>query len=345
MNDMNWISSQAHQIHGTFLSLFYVVITLLLSLGVFIEYFKWPLGGVPSFATLVGRTLIAALLLSSYSDVANAIADVSDGLSSKLGDLNQFKLVLSSMGDHLKTLSFSWVSVRELPTTVISFLGFFLLYFSVHVVEAFLLYAWAVLYVFSPIMIALFVLPATSSATKALYRTLFEMGCWKIVWSVLATLLWSTALGDIHKPGYEVNFLTSVFYNLILAGSVLLTPIVVHSLMSSGLSGMASTVGAISVGAATMSPGKVASSFKSGMNTVRKGAGSVGEMFKGRSTASAKFHSKGSNSKKSKPIDLEVEKIPKKDVGRGKHSNSLLPASKKQPKQPILLPAPPKKRP
>ena len=108
MTDISWISHQAQQIHGVFMSLFYVLITVLLCLGVFIEYFKWPLGGVPSFSTLVGRTLIAALLLNTYPQVSNTVAELSDALSRQLGDVNQFKVVLSHMGDQLKTLTFSY---------------------------------------------------------------------------------------------------------------------------------------------------------------------------------------------------------------------------------------------
>jgi len=267
MADIGWLSNQAHQIHSTFMSLFYVLVTLLLCLGVFVEYFKWPLGGVPSFSVLVGRVFIAAILLNTYPEVSNTIAEVSDALSKQLGGMNQFTEALAQLGQHLKSLTFSWVSVRDLITVLISFGTFFLLYFSIHVVEAFLLYAWTLLYVFSPLLIAFFVLPATASATKALYRTLLEMSCWKIVWSVLATLLWSTALSDINKPGYDVNFISSICYNLILAGSVLLTPIIVHSLASSGLAGMTQSVGAIGIGAATMRPMAALSGLKKGMSS------------------------------------------------------------------------------
>ncbi|MBI2712748.1 MAG: hypothetical protein HYX41_07850 [Bdellovibrio sp.] len=282
MTDISWLSSQAHQVHGVFMSLFYALVTVLLCLGIFVEYFKWPLGGMPSFSILIGRTLIAALLLHTYPEVSNTIADITDALSKQLGDLNQFKVVLTNTGAQLKTLTFSWVSVRDTITVIISFSTFFLLYFSVHVVEAFLMYAWALLYVFSPILIALFVLPATASATKAVYRTLFEMGCWKIVWSVLATLLWSSALSEMNKPQHQINFITSICFNLILAGSVLLTPIIVHSLASSGLAGVAKTVGAIGVGAAAMSPGKIASLATQGVKASANAGSAAKEHIKDR---------------------------------------------------------------
>ena len=297
MTDISWLSNQAHQVHSVFVSLFYALVTVLLCVGVFIEYFKWPLGGMPSFATLVGRALVAAIMLHTYPEVSNTIADITDTLSKQLGDLNQFKLVLSNMGDQLKTLTFSWVSVRDTITMIISFGTFFLLYFSVHVVEAFLMYAWVLLYVFSPLLIALFVLPATASATKAIYRTLFEMGCWKLVWSVLATLLWSSALSDINKPNHDINFITSICFNLILAGSVLLPAIIVDSLSSPGLSGVAKTVGAIGVGAAAMSPGKIASAVGSGLKSTKNAATTAKEHIKDR------YFSKDKDQKQGKHLE------------------------------------------
>lgn len=332
MTDISWLSQQAQQVHGVFMAIFYTLVTVLLCLGVFLEYFKWPLGGMPSFAVLVGRALIAVILLHTYPEVSNTIADVTDTLAKQLGDLNQFKVVLANAGDQLKTLTFSWVSVRDAITMIISFASFFILYLSVHIVEAFLMYAWALLYVFSPLLIALFVLPATAPATKAVYRTLFEMGCWKIVWSVLATLLWSSALSDMNKPQHEINFITSICFNLILAGSVLLTPIIVNSLASSGLAGMAQTVGAIGVGAATMSPGKIASTVGKAA-TAGKGAAS-----------SASEHIKDRYFSQEKAGNRAVNRLSKKAATQAPASNKKAPSKATKPSV-STAPSKPKQKP
>ena len=49
---------------------------------------------------------------------------------------------------------------------LISFVTFFLLYISVYIADAAITYAWVLLYVFSPLFTALYVLPVTSGATK-----------------------------------------------------------------------------------------------------------------------------------------------------------------------------------
>ena len=97
MMDLSFVSNQAKEIHALFSGFFYAIVLSLLLLGVLLEYFKWPLGVMPSFTTLIGRALIAAILLNAYPEISNTVAEISDAVASRLGDFNQFKLVLSNM--------------------------------------------------------------------------------------------------------------------------------------------------------------------------------------------------------------------------------------------------------
>jgi hypothetical protein len=262
MVDIVWLTNEARALHGVFNSLFYALITTFLLLGVFVEYFKWPLGQVPSFSVLVGRAMVAAILLHSYPEIINAIADVTDSLASRIGEFHKIDLVISKLGDKLNEMSTSWVSVKETVSIAVCYLSFFALYFSKYVAEGIFLFTWILCFVFSPILIALFVLPTTAGATKALFRTLFEISCWKVAWSVLATLLWSSALTTLNQPGSNVSFVSVLCMNLALAGSLLLTPWVVHSLASSGLAGFTKTLGGIAIGASFITPDKIVKAGK-----------------------------------------------------------------------------------
>lgn len=263
VSDIAWLATEAKKIHEIFSGYFYLIITVLMLLGIAIEYFKWPIGAVPQFGTLVGRALIAALLLHAYPEITNTIADVTDAVAGKLGDLNNFKLILDRMGDTIGELSWSWVSFKETIMLLISFLTFFILYFSIHIADSFYIYVWVMLYVFSPLLIALYVLPATASATSALFRSLIEVACWKIVWSVIATLLWSSALSQINHDGSQVSFLSAIGFNIILAGSLLLTPFVVHALSGGGLSQMGKDLSSLAIGGMTISPSRTIGATKS----------------------------------------------------------------------------------
>lgn len=254
MTDLSWLAQEAHKIHDYFESLFYALILVMLLLGVLAEFFKWPIGGTPAFAPLVGRVFVAAFLLHAYPDISNLIASLADAIAAKLGDLNQFGLVQQRYGEIWEKMSWNWVSVKDTISMAITYICFYLLYFSVFISDAFFLYTWTLLYVFSPILIALYILPVTAPATAALFRSLIEVACWKIVWAVLATLLWSAGLSAMNQDSADIPFLTVIGFDLILAGSVLLTPFVVHGLAGQGLTTVTRSVGSIAIGGLTLSP-------------------------------------------------------------------------------------------
>jgi hypothetical protein len=257
MSDITWIAQEAERIHYWLHGLFFLLVTVFLLFGVVVEYFKMPLGGTPSFGPLVGRALVASLLLYSYPEISNLLRAISQGLSEQLGELAHFKTALQRMGEKVEELSWSWTSVRQSVIVAVSYLSFFLLYFSVHVAQATYLYASVLLYVVSPLLIALFVLPQTSGATKGLFCSLIEISLWKPLWCIIATLVWSTGVSSIQGEGTGISFLSAICFSLIGAGSLLITPVVVHALAGAGLSSMTSNLSSISVpGVGSLTPGK-----------------------------------------------------------------------------------------
>ncbi len=271
--DLGWLSTEAHKIHEVFTNLFFMLATVLLLLGVLTEYFKMPLGGVtPDVLTLVGRVVVATFLLVAFPDIANTLSDFTDALAKSLGEFNNVHMVLDRMSGKLDTMSWNWVSVKETITVAISFVSFFILYISVYIASAGVSFVWSVLYVFSPLLICLFILPVTAVATKALFRALIEVCFWKIAWAVLATLLWSFAVSNINDPQQDVNFLTVISLNLILAGSILFTPIIVSSLIGNGLTSLGSTLMGMAAASSALAPGGYMAKGISQVKDTGKGA-------------------------------------------------------------------------
>ena len=271
---MSWLSAEAKTIHEIFSSFFYSIVLLMITFGVVLNFFKMPLGQVPEFFQLVGRAIIAAFILAALPDIMNFLADVTDQLSGELGQINNFKIVVGRLGEKIGTLTWSWVSVKDSVLLLISYLTFFLLYVSVYIADAMYLLIWTLIYIFSPLLIAAFTLPSTAGATRGLFQSLIEVCLWKVCWSVLAALLWSFALSEINKPGYDVDFFTAILLNIMLAFSVLLTPMIVKSLLKGGLSSSASSMGSTILATAALTPSgmlaatkasgsKLAASFKS----------------------------------------------------------------------------------
>ncbi len=244
MFDLNWMTAEVQRLHATFDSVFYVLVSLFLVVGIVLEYFRLPLGSVPSAGVLVGRAFIAIVLLISYRDIANTLASVSDEMAMQLGSLDTINAVLQRFGDKVAQFQMDWLSARSLFITALSVLTYVFLFFSVIVADIALNFTMMLLYVFSPLLIALFVLPQTSGATKGLYRSLFEVSCWKIVWAVLANLLWASVLIDV-KADNDLDFIKMICINLMLGGSMLATPWIVHCLAMNGLAGFTKTFSGI----------------------------------------------------------------------------------------------------
>ncbi|MBP9709151.1 MAG: hypothetical protein KBD78_16060 [Oligoflexales bacterium] len=283
MFDLNWITAEAQQLHGTFQSVFYVLVATLLVLGIILEYFRLPLGGMPATGILVGRALVAIILLVSYREVVNTLSLLSEELTKQLGSLDTLSDVLQKFGDKVDKFQMDWLSARSLFITGLSILTYVFLLFSVIVSEAAHAFTLMLLYVFSPLLIALFVLPQTSGATKGLYRTLIEVSCWKVVWAVLANLLWASVLVEVQQS-QNIDFVKMVCINLMLGSSLLATPWIVHALATAGLSGFTRSFSGIPTIAGLLTAAKVANIAKSASQKVAYGY-RTGKRFVGRKSS------------------------------------------------------------
>ncbi len=291
---MSWISAEAKTLHSFFVSIFYILMTILILIGVLIEYFKMPIGGVPAFSQLIGRALVAAVLLAAYPEISNAVAAVADSIAERIGDLNSYRHVLESAGAALKEHSWSWTSIGDTLLSVVSYAAYLILYLTVYFFNAAIVYCLILLYVFSPLLIAFYVLPQTAAMTSGLFRTLFEIAAWKIVWAVLGTLLWSTALNNFKNSGHG-NFITLLALTMMLAFSIVLTPLVVRSLISGSLSGIASqTAGLAAVG---LSAGFLSPAALAGLSSAGAKKAGAWTLKKTGAVASKAYSSSRSNAK------------------------------------------------
>lgn len=271
--DSAWLAQEAQKLHAIFQNAFFSMLVTFLLVAAVMEFLKMPLGESPAFSTLVGRCLLATLLLIALPEIMNFVADATDSIAKEIGDLNNFKLVLGKLGEKLKSLTISWTSFRDAITILISFLSFFALYVTVYFADAAFLFCWTLIYVFSPLVLALYVFPQTAGATRALFRSILEVSLWKICWSVMATLLWSTALSNINQPDANINWLTSIVMNLMLMISVLMTPKLVRALLAGGIGEFASNAQGAVMGAASLTPPVALAKAKTGLMWAPKKAG------------------------------------------------------------------------
>lgn len=285
MADVMWLSQEAQKIHDIFYGLFFTMAVVMLLIGVLVEYFKLPLSGSASFSSLIGRCLVATILLVAYPEITNWIADIGDGLADKIGGLNTLDTIIEKTLSVLETRSWSWTNMGDSLLWIIAYFIYAVLYLTVFIFDAIIMYGWTILYIFSPVLILMFILPQTAGATTLLFRSHIELASYKVVWSVLGTLLWSTALNNLNddlkdKP----NFFIVLGFMVIVAFSIIFTPKIVGALTKAGMSSASSQLGALGFGAlsagalgpaglAGLMKGSVTVPMKTGFGLAKSGMG------------------------------------------------------------------------
>lgn len=246
MKDITWLTKEATQLHDMFYGWFFILASTMLLIGIMVEYFRLPVGGQANFTRIIGRVLVATMILVAYPEIINKVADLSDAIVNKIGGMNKINEIQALASKSVKEKSWSYTDMDETFIWLLSYLVYAVLYYTVFIYDAIIVYGWTVSYIFSPILILMYIFPATSTATTMLFRTHFELASYKIVWSVLGTLLWSTALEHLSASGSdEKSSLVVAGYLIIVAFSMVFTRKVVQSLVNSGMAGMASSMGAV----------------------------------------------------------------------------------------------------
>ncbi len=283
--DLTWLATEAKTLHGVFEGISFSFLVTLFLIGIVLELFKLPMGGTPELNQMVGRLLIAVILMVAVPDVMNILADVGDTVTKQLGSFNDFVHVKERLREQLAHLSWSWVSVKDAVLLVISLLSYVVLLIGLHMADAIFLYAWVLLYVFSPILTACYVLPVTSSATRTLFKSLIEVTVWKCLWAVMGALVWSMAASQVNDPKYQLNFITVIIMNLLLFFSLWKVPAMTAAFLGGGISQMASGIGSnvwdkgqnlMKNIVQTHAIGKVATAIKSGQGQNPEGTSPIG---------------------------------------------------------------------
>ena len=111
-----------------------------------------------------------------------------------------------------------------------------------------------------------------------------EVASWKIVWAILGAMLAALSFGDAYRA--EGNYLTLMVMNFIIAIAMLATPMVVRSLVGSGLHSMSSTLGPAAVAAMAAAPARAMTTVTTSrnvMNTTQSYMRSGFEKLRGKS--------------------------------------------------------------
>lgn len=271
MPQFDLLGSLMRDLHQEFVRIYYLMLPVFFALAVAVAWFRSPQGG-PEFLDVLKRAIISTLLLAAFPDISRSIIFIADGVTEKIDAVNGIDTVIRMAQEKSQGYSFSATSILlqfdDLIIATLSFLSYLILYIARYLMIAMYHFFWLFFMVSAPLLLLFNLFSGTSQITTNLFKGMAEVASWKIVWAILGAMLTALSFGNIYQ--LEGNYFTIMVMNFIIAVSMLMTPMMVRSIVGSGLQAMSSSIGAATVAAMAAAPARavaVEKSTRSALNT------------------------------------------------------------------------------
>ena len=276
MPDFGALDSLMLQLHSEFVRIYYLMLPVVFTLAVALNWFRFPAGG-PDFLDTLRRTIISTLLLAALPEISQAILFVADGIAERIDQargLDVFMRLASERSQGMTKMNSILLAAPNFLLSVLAYASYLLLYVARYLTIAMHHFYWLFYMVTSPLLLLLNLFPATSQVTGNLFRSLIEISSWKIAWSILGAMLVATGFGEKYQS--IDNYITLFVMNVVIAYSMLKTPALVKSLATGGAQSMAGEIGAAAgtMIAVTM-PAKGALAAKKGWQGAKAAQGKI----------------------------------------------------------------------
>lgn len=231
-----YLGNVGAELHGEMVKMYWVLIVPFVLLLFVLELLK---DESPNTKDIIRRLIISVIMLLSIDWCLNSIASIGDAVTDQINGLEQLSEVLKNLGPNYSGHD-SWFSLRETTIYIFSLAAYIIAYVGFFVATVLTHFVWTILYVCSPLMILMYISRHTAYVTMSLYKGLVQVVLWKILWSILGVLLLKLAMQP-QVSGME-DYLMAIVMNLCIGVSMLFIPLATKSLISDGMSSVASTL-------------------------------------------------------------------------------------------------------
>ena len=263
MPNFDLLGTLMRDLHQEFVRMYYLMLPVFFALSVAMTWFKSPQGS-PEFIDVIKRAVISTILLVAFPDISKAIIFIADGIAERIDHLNSLDTIIRMAQEKSQNYSFSPTSIllqfNDLLIATLSFLSYLVLYIARYLTIAMYHFFWVFFTITAPLLLLFNMFASTSQITKNLFKGMIEVACWKIVWAILGAMLAALSFGDAYRA--EGAYLTLIVMNFVIAIAMLMTPMMVRSLVGSGLQSMSSNIGATSVAAMAAGPARIVKARK-----------------------------------------------------------------------------------
>lgn len=263
MPNFELLGTLMRDLHQEFVRMYYLMLPVFFALSVAMTWFKSPQGS-PEFVDIIKRAVISTILLVAFPDISKAIIFIADGIAERIDHLNSLDTIIRMAQEKSQNYSFSPTSIllqfNDLLIATLSFLSYLVLYVARYLTIAMYHFFWVFFTITAPLLLLFNMFASTSQITKNLFKGMIEVACWKIVWAILGAMLAALSFGNAYRA--EGAYLTLIVMNFVIAIAMLMTPMMVRSLVGSGLQSMSSNIGATSGAAMAAGPARIVKARK-----------------------------------------------------------------------------------
>lgn len=178
------------------------------------------------------RLIIVALLLISFPTIAEFAQILGVEIAKSIDDMTGIDMVLDAASKRADAYSFDLQGLLNLGSDLLIgalvLLSFVILIVARFFLLAFQHFYWFLLVALGPFLILGTLFEASSGITRGLFKSMFQVACWPIIWSILSAFL--KALPFASAYAVEGNLITVVTLNLIIAIALLFSPFIVSQL-------------------------------------------------------------------------------------------------------------------
>ncbi len=183
------------------------------------------------------RLVLVALLLVTFPTIAEFSQILGVEVARSIDDMTGIDMVLDAASKRAEAYSFDLQGLLNLGSDLLIgslvIVSFIILIVARFFLLAFQHFYWFLLVALGPFLILGTLFEASSGITKGLFKSMFQVACWPVIWSVLSAFL--KALPFAASYSVEGNLVTIVTLNLIIAIALLFSPFIVSQL-SEGVS-------------------------------------------------------------------------------------------------------------
>lgn len=244
MPDFSLLSPMMQQMHAEFVKIYFLMLPPFFALAVCVQWFRSSSGTV-DFLDVLRRAIISTILLIAFPEITQAIVAVADGIAEKIDKVDNLQNIMNMASQKIQSYSFSakdfLLMFDDLIIALLTFLSYWVLLFARYLVVVMYNFFWIFLMVISPLLMLFNLFKGTSHITGNLFRAMMEVASWKIVWAVLGAMLASLSFGKMYMV--EGSYITLTLMNFVIALAMIATPLLVRSLVGSGIHHASSAVG------------------------------------------------------------------------------------------------------